>query len=124
MEHWMDCRPFGQCQAIGCVADLCCHSKGAEIFEQELVVGSGCHRSLNIRLQLEKHHIHYLKLAKCSVLVCLLLHDLLGTEQVLSQQIMDHTSFSKPGLKIGYRATVRCFDPPMTRLMAIEDNKW
>lgn len=86
-------------------------------------LGDGC---LDVRPELEEDLVADGEGAIEVLLVCLLLHALSGTLQMLFEQMLNDCTLVEPGLQCGDRACRGSCDPPVTWLSPIHglESRW
>lgn len=100
-----------------CVVDLANDGKRPIELKGQLVVGPLRHRCLHIWLQLQKHQVTHCKVALRTPLARLLLHAVLGSLEMLLQQVLYDCPFIQPRVQRWYQTGGGGGDRPKAGLM-------
>jgi hypothetical protein len=124
MEHWMHHGTLRKLKFVRHCTHSMQHCKGTKEFERQLVIGPGSNGSLDIWLQFEVHKIPHSKLPLTPTLVRLLLHTVLGSQQVLFDNPEHHLFVGQPGGEVCISDCVSWSNTKVSSWSTIQHLKW
>jgi hypothetical protein len=122
MDHRMNRGSSRQLQPISDRTNPNCDSEGPGVFETQLLIRSWQHGRLNLLLQLHMDQGTHNKLMLWPLLICLFLHMVHNSSQVLPNQHVCCGSLRQPVIKLAPRHRVR-FNTKCAKLPTIKSFK-